>query len=215
MRTTLMTPLAALLVSAAMLTGCNNNLKEENALLNEENQGLRAQLSDQSEALAAANDELRERDIRLAELRRELAQAREVRQEAQQRDPFSGIEGVTGSVAAGEVRATVESDVLFDSGKASLKSRAKQALDEVASIIRSSYGGKKVRISGHTDTDPIRKSGYKSNYHLGFERAYAVREYLISQGVPAGQIYLASHGPNEPRGSKAQNRRVEIAVVLN
>jgi chemotaxis protein MotB len=209
-----MKPLAALLVTAAMLTGCNNNLKEENALLNEENQGLRAQLSDQSAALAAANEELRERDIRLAELRRELAQAREARQEAQ-RDPFSGIEGVTGSVAAGEVRATVESDVLFDSGKASLKSPAKQALNEVASIIQSSYGGKKVRISGHTDTDPIRKSGYKSNYHLGFERAFAVREYLISRGVPAGQIYLASHGPNEPRGSKAQSRRVEIAVVLN
>ena len=43
----------------------------------------------------------------------------------------------------------------------------------------------------------IRKSGFKSNYHLGFERAYAVREYLVSRGVPPTSVYVASHGPDQ------------------
>ena len=88
-------------------------------------------------------------------------------------------------------------------------------LDQVAGVLNSTHAGRTIRIAGHTDTDPIRKSGYKSNYHLGFERGFAVREYLISRGVAADRVYLASHGPDEPQGSKAQSRRVEIVVIMN
>jgi chemotaxis protein MotB len=122
---------------------------------------------------------------------------------------------VTGTMGAGEVTASLDSDVLFDSGKTTLKPTARQSLDKVAAVLNSTYGGRSIRIAGHTDTDPIRKSGFKSNYHLGFERAFAVREYLISKGVPSNRIHLASFGPDLPRGSKAQSRRVEIVVVLN
>jgi chemotaxis protein MotB len=88
-------------------------------------------------------------------------------------------------------------------------------LDEVARVIIREYPGRSIRVAGHTDTDPIRKSGYKSNYHLGFERAYAVRDYLIQRGVPERNVYIASHGPNRALGSKQQSRRVEIVVVVN
>jgi len=206
-----------LLVVAAMLTGCNSNTKDENALLTEENQSLREQLSDRNNALQSAHDELRDKDMHLAELQREIEAAQQSPQLTANMpaDPFSNIPGVTGSVGAGEITATLESDVLFDSGKASLKQAAQRSLDEVARIISNSYRGRPIRVAGHTDTDPIRKSGYKSNYHLGFERAYAVRDYLISRGVPASSVYIASYGPDRSKATKQQSRRVEIVVVVN
>ena len=48
-----------------------------------------------------------------------------------------------------------------------------------------------------------------------FERAFAVRDYLASKGVAGNRIYLASYGPDVPRGNKQQSRRVEVVVVLN
>jgi chemotaxis protein MotB len=200
--------LLLVLVSAALLGGCNNKLKSENDLLAQENESLRGQLNDRNMALESANQELREKSMQLSE--------------ARERGPgtsdglsgFQGIDGVTGSVGAGEVTASVEGDFLFDSGRATLKTTAKRSLDSVAGVLNSSYAGQSIRIEGHTDADPIKKSGHKSNYHLGFERAYAVREYLISKGVSPNRIYLASFGPDQPKTNKQQSRRVEITVLL-
>jgi chemotaxis protein MotB len=147
-------------------------------------------------------------------LRRELEESRRTaRPSAATGTVFEGIAGVSGTRSGGEVTATVESDVLFDSGRATVKPAAQQSLNQVASVLNSQYAGRQIRIVGHTDTDPIRRSGHKSNYHLGFERAYAVREHLISRGVSADRIQLASFGPHQPRGNKAQSRRVEIVVI--
>ena len=66
---------------------------------------------------------------------------------------------------------------------------------------------------GHTDSDPIRRSGHKSNYHLGFERGFAVREYLISRGIDPSNISITSYGPDQSLGSKSKSRRVEIVVA--
>lgn len=192
----------ALLLAAVSMTGCSSSLQEENAMLKDEVSGLRTQLADRNAALDSCNQELRARDQQLAQLRRGDT-------------GFEGIEGVTGTVGAGEVTASVDSDLLFDSGRATLKTNAKKSLDAVAAVLNSTYATKRVRIAGHTDSDPIVKSGHKSNYHLGFERAYAVREYLISKGVDQKRVYLASFGPDVPKGSKNQSRRVEIAAIMN
>jgi len=206
-----------LLLAAVVLTGCNQNTAEENSLLTEENQSLREQLADRNQALDAVQEDLREKDRQIADLNRQLEEIRyqPASTSATSADPFGGIPGVTGSVSGGEVTATVESDVLFDSGKATLKDSAKRSLDAVAQILNTTYPGRSIRVAGHTDTDPIRKSGYKSNYHLGFERAYAVREYLISRGIAATRVSLASFGPDRARGSKAESRRVDIVVLVD
>lgn len=203
------------MVAAALmgLGGCNNSTKTEAALLKDENQALRAQLADRNAALEASNAEARERAQELMRLQREREEGGGMATSGG-RTGFEGIEGVTGSVSAGEVTATVDSDLLFDSGKATLKPSAKKSLDQVASVIQSQYSGRQVKIAGHTDSDPIKKSGWKTNYHLGFERALAVRDYLLSRGVPANRMYVASFGPDVPRGNKSQSRRVEIAVVM-
>ena len=201
--------LFGLLVAVAGLGGCSNSLKDQNASLTNEMNDLRGQLAERTQALESCNTEKRGLETQLAELRRSGGSSPDGK------SGFEGIEGVNGSIGSGEVTAAVEGDMLFDSGKTTLKSNAKKSLDQVAGVLNSTYGGKDIRIAGHTDTDPIKKSGFKSNYHLAFERAYAVRDYLASKGVAGNRIYLASYGPDVPRGNKQQSRRVEVVVVLN
>jgi chemotaxis protein MotB len=103
--------------------------------------------------------------------------------------------------------------VLFDSGKATLKSTAKAKLDKVAQVIKSQYGGQTIRVEGYTDTDPIKKSGWKTNERLSGERAMAVEEYLVSRGLSKDQIYYAGFGASHQRTSKKDSRRVEIVIL--
>jgi len=213
MRKTLLLSVIGILATG-LLGGCNEKLKQENAALLQENQTLRMELSDRNGALDEAAMELRDRDNRLAQLQRELDQA-SAREQTATRTGFEGIPGVTGNVGGGEVTAIVEGDILFASGKTTLRSEAKAALNAVANVLNRTYSGRDIRISGHTDSDPIRKSGHESNYHLAFKRAYAVREYLATRGVDSNRMYLASYGPARPAGSKDQSRRVEISVVLD
>jgi chemotaxis protein MotB len=193
------------------LSGCSSDLQKTNVLLSRENEDLRAQLSDRNAALAENETSLRERDREISRLQSD--------EQAYTQPPlaqvtgFEEIENVSARYAAGEVTVTVESDVLFASGKTSLREGAKRSLDQVASVLGQSYGEHFIRIEGYTDSDPIRKSGHRSNYHLGFERAYAVREYLISRGVDADRIAVASFGPTQPMATKAASRRVEIVVA--
>ncbi len=219
-----MKAVCGLAFGAILLGGCNGPTTDEATLLLEENRELRDQLNQRTAAIETTQAEIRDREVTIAELERSLADARSAPpMEAYPTPvyntpapgPFGGIEGVTSTASAGEVTASLESDLLFDAGRATLKSGAKRSLEAVVRIINESYAGRTIRVAGHTDSDPIRKSGHKSNYHLGFERAYAVRSFLVEKGVPASQVYIASHGPNRARPSKKESRRVDVAVVLN
>ncbi|MHC4218824.1 MAG: OmpA family protein [Planctomycetota bacterium] len=209
MRVSRMT-LLVLPATFVLLAGCTTELKHRNALLTKENEDLRAQLGDRNLALSDAQQELRDKNVELSQLRRDeesnqppLAQV----------TGFEQIPNVSAVYGAGEVTVAVASDVLFSSGKTSLKGAAKQSLDDVAAVLNRSYQEQLIRVEGHTDSDPIRKSGFKSNYHLGFERAYSVRDYLVSRGVDAQRISVASLGPDQPMTTKAASRRVEIVVI--
>ncbi|MHC4080132.1 MAG: OmpA/MotB family protein [Planctomycetota bacterium] len=209
MRVSRMT-LLALPATIVLLAGCTTDLQKHNALLTKENEDLRAQLGDRNAALADAQQELRDKNVEISQLHRDLDNNQ---QPLAQVTGFEQIPNVTAAYGAGEVTVAVESDVLFASGKASLKSAAKASLDDVATVLSRSYADHLIRVEGHTDSDPIRKSGYKSNYHLGFERAYAVRDYLVSRGVAAERISTASFGPDQPMATKAASRRVQIVVM--
>jgi outer membrane protein OmpA-like peptidoglycan-associated protein len=123
--------------------------------------------------------------------------------------------------ADGNLTATLAGEVLFDSGQATIKSSARSSLDRIASSLKGKYSGYNVRIGGHTDSDPIKKSASKwsSNDQLSQARADAVRSYLIGKGVSAGRISAVGYGSSQPKASnstksgKAQNRRVEITVL--
>ncbi len=121
----------------------------------------------------------------------------------------------------GNLEITLDSDVSFASGSHTLTKRGKATLDVVARELNGQFVGNQVRVIGHTDADPIRKSPYKDNWELGSERALGVIRYLHDQhGVEAERLVAASRGKSAPLASnnstegKARNRRVEILVII-
>lgn len=210
-----MLPVACAVV---LLGGCDNAQKDEMALLKQETDDLRKQLADRNAALDSLERE------RLAAVARADAAERSGGAAAPSGGAgpnglsvnergFEGIEGVTATRVGNEVHVAIEGDVLFDSGKTTLRPEARRSLDKVAVAIREKYPGRDIRIVGFTDSDPIKRSGFKSNYHLGFDRAYTVREFLAGKGLEGKRMSLASFGPDAPLDSKAKSRRVEVIVI--
>jgi outer membrane protein OmpA-like peptidoglycan-associated protein len=105
------------------------------------------------------------------------------------------------------------SDVLFEFGKYTLKPEAREKLAKVSGILVA-YPGLTLEIDGYTDD----VGSDEFNQTLSEERAGAVRDYLTSQGVPAGSITSKGFGKTNPVASndtadgRQQNRRVEMVV---
>ena len=110
------------------------------------------------------------------------------------------------------------SDVTFKAGQADLSKQAMITLDRVAIALKSTPGVQRIRVEGHTDSDPIRKSGWSSNEALSQARAENVRKYLVKKGLDRSIVTEIGYGaarpvfPNDTAANKASNRRVEIVV---
>lgn len=111
----------------------------------------------------------------------------------------------------------VQGEVLFDSGKADLRENGQQTLRSLVPELLAQ--GKRVRVDGHTDTDPIVNSPWRTNLRLSVERALAVSQFLIDSGFPADRITVAGYGEHQPAmagnsdEAKRANRRVEILML--
>src|ERR1700674_3557152 len=105
------------------------------------------------------------------------------------------------------------SDVLFDTGKYSLKPGAREKLAKIGGIILA-HPGLKLEVEGHTDS--VGSDEY--NQRLSEQRANSVRGYLVSQGVSADAITAIGFGKTNPvtdnntAAGRQQNRRVELVV---
>ena len=105
------------------------------------------------------------------------------------------------------------SDVLFDTGKYSLKPGAREKLAKVAGILLS-YPGLNIEVGGYTDN----VGGDSMNQTLSENRASSVRDYLVQQGVASGAVSSKGFGNTMPVASndnsagRQQNRRVELLV---
>lgn len=194
----------------ALLSGCSNADKQQQALYEQENMELR----NRNEQLEAAlRDSESQRSLLEEERDRLMAQSRSQPAGRTGGTGFEGMSGVGVSVRAGDIVVDVAGDVLFDSGQVTLKQNAKQTLDRIANVINTRYSNAVIRIEGHTDTDPIRRSSWKTNERLGAERAMAVQDYLAGRGVNKSRTYIASWGPARPKSTKAASRRVEIVIL--
>jgi outer membrane protein OmpA-like peptidoglycan-associated protein len=105
------------------------------------------------------------------------------------------------------------SDVLFDTGKFSLKPGAREKLAKVAGILLA-YPGLNIEVGGYTDnvgTDDM-------NQTLSENRARSVRDYLVQQGVLTNSVSSKGFGntlpvaSNDNSAGRQQNRRVELLV---
>jgi outer membrane protein OmpA-like peptidoglycan-associated protein len=108
------------------------------------------------------------------------------------------------------------SDVLFDSGKYTLKPEAREKLAKVSGILLA-YPNLKVQVEGYTDN----VGGEQYNLTLSQQRGDAVRAYLVSQGVSPDNITATGYGMSNPiadnatSAGRAQNRRVQMVVSGN
>jgi outer membrane protein OmpA-like peptidoglycan-associated protein len=105
------------------------------------------------------------------------------------------------------------SDVLFDTGKYSLKPGAREKLAKVAGILLA-YPGLNIEVGGYTDN----VGGDEMNQKLSENRASSVRDYLVQQGVAANSVSAKGFGntlpvaSNDNSAGRQQNRRVELLV---
>lgn len=104
-------------------------------------------------------------------------------------------------------------DVLFDTGKYTLKEPAKIALAKISGIV-ASHPGLNLQIEGYTDST----GGDELNQRLSEERAGTVRDFLLTQGVNTQNMTAIGYGKNYPVASnetaagRKLNRRVELVV---
>jgi outer membrane protein OmpA-like peptidoglycan-associated protein len=105
------------------------------------------------------------------------------------------------------------SDVLFDTGKFSLRPLAREKLAKVAGIV-SGHPGLRLDVEGYTDS----VGGDDYNQKLSEDRGEAVRSYLTQQGMAGGSVTSKGFGKTQPVASndtaqgRQQNRRVELVI---
>lgn len=113
-------------------------------------------------------------------------------------------------------------NVLFDSGKADLKPRSKEILEDISKFLQSpEFIKKSIRIEGHTDTvKVIPNLLYPTNWELSTGRASNVTRYLIEElGLAPERFSIAGYGeyhpiaPNDTAENKSKNRRVDIVIL--
>lgn len=104
--------------------------------------------------------------------------------------------------------------ILFDSGKASFKEQAYEALKAMNAIFKE-YPTAKFDLGGHTDS----AGGAKSNQLLSERRVNAVRDWFIANGIGADRLTATGYGETTPidtnrtRAGRANNRRVEVKLA--
>lgn len=105
------------------------------------------------------------------------------------------------------------SDVLFDTGRFSLKPGAREKLAKVAGILLA-YPGLNIEVGGYTDN----VGGDAMNQTLSENRANSVRDYLVQEGVSTSSVSAKGFGnslpvaSNDDSAGRQQNRRVELLV---
>ncbi len=145
----------------------------------------------------------REREARRSS---QLAQAAEERAKALERE----LADLKGKKTDRGVVVTL-GDVLFDTGKATLKPGAHTTIDRLATVLKED-ARRKVLIEGHTDS--VGSDDF--NQSLSERRAASVLAALFERGVEASQISTVGKGETTPVASndtsagRQQNRRVEL-----
>lgn len=111
-------------------------------------------------------------------------------------------------------------NILFDTGKATLKPESKEVLNKINALISTLPNN--IVVEGHTDNIPISNSKYPSNWELSTMRATTVVRYFTEVGgEDPSKISAAGYGEYKPvventtDENRAKNRRVNILIVAN
>ena len=189
----------------------------QNAELNERLRQMGMNVEDSKKSMADMNkliEELRAKErqaqARLATFRDMLEKFRSMIQSGQLRV----------RIVRGRMVVELSENILFDSGRADLKSEGQTALKEVAGVL-GSIPNRDFQIAGHTDNKPIKSARFPSNWELSTARAVTVARFLAGNGVPETRLSAAGYADTQPVASndtaegRQQNRRIEIVLMPN
>jgi chemotaxis protein MotB len=210
----------ALCLLAPLTTGCASE------------QALRISLDDRDALVQNLRDEkiALKRELQMVSLERDNLQVQLLEASATRAEgatlestmqfPELADQGISVARRGDSIVFTIPSKITFASGKAELSSEGQRALMSVAQRLKSEFSSDVFfHVEGHTDSDRISRSQFKSNRELSLARAMAVLDFLVTQGkVEDKRFVLAGHGPHRPIASnstedgKARNRRVELIV---
>ncbi len=200
--------LIVLFVGCAELKG----LREEKVLMTQRLDELESEKEDLGNRYALSEQER----ARLLEERNRLENTR---RSMEQR--LRGT-GVSVKVKEGHISVVLPSSILFNSGQTKLKKAATNSLTKVCSVLKKDFPNEIIRVEGHTDSDPVKrtKKVYKSNWELSSARAANVLHFLVDKcQLDPKKLYLAGYGKYQPvasnksKSGKQKNRRVEIVVL--
>jgi len=111
-------------------------------------------------------------------------------------------------------KVAFNADTFFDFDKSTIKPEGRNILDQVAQQAQQ-LSLESIIAVGHTDS----VGAEEYNQGLSERRAAAVKNYLVSRGIPADSIIASGRGETQPiadnstREGRARNRRVEIEIV--
>lgn len=190
-------------------------LKQVNEELVRENSLLRNQKNLYATKVDALNNELQLMNTKYRALEQLSEQSKRDIEEFKKIYPMDVSIGPQGQVV-------LRDKLLFASGSADLTKKGEKALDDFSNTVLR-RGGLYLKIVGHTDSDPIKKSAKKwrtkLNHELGAARAIAVLDYLVRKcKFNPKYAHVESYGEfrplvdNKTAKNKALNRRVEIFI---
>lgn len=111
-------------------------------------------------------------------------------------------------------------EIFFDSGKSVIRPEGIETLQKVVPVLKETVPDAPVAVEGHTDNEPIRYSGWRSNWELSTARSLAVVHHFVeAQGLLPHRLRAVGYGEyhpvvsNETPEGRRQNRRVEIVIL--
>jgi chemotaxis protein MotB len=187
------------------------------------NQNLQAQSAEVSKLSAS----LEERERALAEYKARAKQLEAIKARFEtlrkKLDELTKL-GLAVNIRKNRMVVSLPGDVLFDSGRETLKKEGKEILDKVGQVIRNdaSLKARDFQVAGHTDNKPLQGGIFRDNWGLSLMRAREVLLYLVSDKggqLPtehwsaAGFAETDPIAPNDSDVGRQKNRRCDIIVV--
>lgn len=115
------------------------------------------------------------------------------------------------------IRVRLREAVLFPTGRAELNAEAGRAIALLAGVLAKLPN--ELVVEGHTDSVPITKAPFASNWELSVARSYSVVERLIADGVAPERLVTAGYGEfhpiagNDSPAGRSANRRIELVIL--
>jgi chemotaxis protein MotB len=201
------------------------------ALLNQQIDQLKGQLSSIASALDLAQQQDKEKDAQIANLGQKLnvALAAKVEELQGYRSEFFGklrslLANRPGITVVGD-RFVFQSEVLFPVGSADLTQAGTAQMTALAVTIKDIAAeippdlNWVLRVDGHTDPQPVKGGQFGSNWELSAARAITVVKLLIADGVSADHLAATAFGEYQPFGpgdtpdAYAKDRRIELRLT--